>query len=288
MEINYSASIVRAEQLNSVLKFDIKKVYIPFDLFYWGLFDVKTVDAIHDKSIQVYISTSRILRERDREYLESFKNFLLLGKIDGVLLRNIESLGFIDSISEELENQFISINGKTEGYTTLMIETDYTLYNWNKSALDFMKGFSLAQTVPMELSIHEIKELDDRNLIFPIYGRAPLMVTANCVKKTTGNCMADCTHGSFDWKLNDRKNKQFLVYANCIHCYNEIFNSVPTSLHKYMYDILKAGFKDFRLDFTDESNSLIEGILTYYLIDERKGGFAVRDYTAAHISKGAI
>jgi len=130
--------------------------------------------------------------------------------------------------------------------------------------------------------------LNDRDLIFPIYGRAPLMVTANCVKKTTGNCMADCTHGSFDWKLNDRKNKMSLVYANCIHCYNEIFNSVPTSLHRQMVDIMKSGFNSFRIDFTNEDNKLIEQILAYYVTDNRKGSFPVNEYTTAHISKGAI
>lgn len=288
MEISYSASIMRAEQLKSVLKYNIKRVYIPFDLFFWELFDVKTIDTIRGKNIDIYISMPRIVREKDEDYLEALKKFLLLGKVDGLLVRNLESLGFVDSIAGDLESEYISINGNIKGYTTLMIETDYTLYNWNKSALDFMKNVSVNQTVPMELSIHEIKELEDKELVFPIYGRAPLMVTANCVKKTTGNCMADCTHGSFDWRLNDRKSKQFLVYANCIHCYNEIYNSVPTSLHKYMYDILKAGFNNFRVDFTDENNSMIEGILSYYLIDDRKGAFAVSDYTAGHISKGAI
>lgn len=288
MEISYSASIMRAEQLKSVLKYNIKRVYIPFDLFFWELFDVKTIDTIREKNIEIYISMPRIVREKDEDYLEALKKFLLLGKVDGLLVRNLESLGFVDSIAGDLESEYISINGNIKGYTTLMIETDYTLYNWNKSALDFMKNVSVNQTVPMELSIHEIKELEDKELVFPIYGRAPLMVTANCVKKTTGNCMADCTHGSFDWRLNDRKSKQSLVYANCIHCYNEIYNSVPTSLHKYMYDILKAGFNNFRVDFTDENNSMIEGILSYYLIDDRKGAFAVSDYTAGHISKGAI
>lgn len=283
-----SVSIMRIEQLATILKYDVKKIYIPFDLFFWGLIGVEDVDNIHADNKQVYISMPRIIRKRDEEYLDSLKEFLLLGKADGILLKNIEEVGYINSLEESLKKEFISINGKIEGYTSLMIETDYELYNWNKSSLAFNKSFSSKQTVPMELSVHEIKELGDKELIYPVYGRAPLMVTANCVKKTTGNCMADCTHGSFEWRLNDRKNKQFLVYSSCIHCYNEIFNSVPTSLHRQVVDIIQAGFSDFRIDFTDEDNKLIDRILDYYIVSNRKGSFPVADYTTAHFNKGAI
>lgn len=288
MENNYSVSIMQAEQLIAVLKYNIKKVYVPFDLFYWGLINIDDVDKIHQADKMIYLSLPRIIRKRDEQYLSSLKEFLLLGKIDGILLKNIDEIGYLDTISDDLQSQYISINGIIDDYTSLMVETDYQLYNWNKESLTFNKLYSLSQTVPMELSIHEIKELQDRDLIFPIYGRASLMVTANCVKKTTGNCMADCTHKSFDWKLNDRKNKSFLVYANCIHCYNEIFNSVPTSLHRQFVDISKSGFHNFRVDFTNEDNELIEKILTYYVVDDRKGSFPVAEYTTAHIGKGAI
>jgi len=288
MDINYSVSIMRAEQLATVLQFNIKKVYIPFDLFYWGLVGVEDIDRIHKLEKEVYLSLPRIIRKKDELYLNSLKELLLLGKADGVLVKNLEELGFMEEISEDLKSQYISINCRIEGYTTLMLETDYQLYNWNIASLDFNKKFGLMQTVPMELSIHEIKELEDRSLIFPIYGRATLMVTANCVKKTTNNCMADCSHGSFEWQLNDRKNKKFPVYASCIHCYNEIFNSVPTSLHRQMIDIIKAGFTNFRIDFTNEESDMVDKILTYYTIDNRKGAFPISEYTTAHISKGAI
>lgn len=288
MENNYSASIMQAEQLPVVLRYNIAKIYIPFDLFYWGLINLDDVDKIHQLKKNIYISLPRIIRKKDELYLNSLKEILLLGKVDGILLKNIDEVGFVESISDDLSSQYISLNGQIEGYTSLMVETDYQLYNWNKNSLAFNKTYSQNQTVPMELSIHEIKELQDRNLVFPIYGRASLMVTANCVKKTTDNCMADCTHRSFEWKLNDRKNKSFLVYANCIHCYNEIFNSVPTSLHRQFVDISKSGFHNFRVDFTNEDNELIEKILTYYVVDDRKGSFPVADYTTAHIGKGAI
>ena len=288
MDSRYSAMIMKAEQLSSLLKYNLEKIYIPFDLFFWGLLNVDDIDRIHKKKISVYIVMPRIIRKRDNDYLETFKNFLMQGKADGVLIRNIDSVGYIESIRDDLYSQYISVNGEVSDYTSLMIESDYSLYNWNKQSHGFIKAYTASQTVPMELSIHEIRELEDSNLVFPIYGRASLMVSANCVKKTTGNCMADCTHGSFEWTLQDRKNKHFPVYSNCIHCYNEIFNSVPTSLHRQMVDIMKSGFSSFRLDFTDESNDMIEKILSYYIVDNRKGAFPISEYTTAHFNKGAI
>ena len=61
-----------------------------------------------------------------------------------------------------------------------------------------------------------------------------------------------------------------------------------TSLHRQFVDIQKAGFNNFRIDFTDENSEMINKILTYYLLDNRKGSFPISEYTTAHINKGAI
>ena len=81
---------------------------------------------------------------------------------------------------------------------------------------------------------------------------------------------------------------KFQKMVSEVYMHNEIYNSVPTSMHKYMWDLIKAGFHDFRIDFTDESANLINEIISYYTVDQRSGRFPVEEYTAAHISKGAI
>lgn len=289
MEVEYSASILRSDQLQALKSFRLKRIIIPYDLFFADQLSIKDIDSLHhDSHSEVFIAMPRIIRKRDNEYLRSFKDFLKLGKADGVLIKNIDSLGYICSLEKDLEDQYISINAKTDGFTPLYIISDHSLYNWNINSLDFNKDYTYAQTAPYELSIHEIKELDDRDLICTIYGRAPLMVSANCIKKTTGTCDKSNKGCNFDLKLIDRKNKDSLVYNNCIHCYNEIYNSVPTSLHKYMWDLIKAGFHDFRLDFTDEDRETISKILSYYITEQRSGAFPLDEYTAAHISKGAV
>ena len=290
MDFEYSASVMNKIQLKKALQYRLKKIYIPYDLFFNNELSVDDIDEIHHScDTDVYISLPQIIRKRDTDYLKSLKNFLLLGKADGILARNLEEIGFIDSISNELEEQFISLNGKTEGFTSLFIEADQPVYCANKHALDFVRQYCINVTAPQELSIHELKELDDTDISIVIYGRALLMVSANCIRKTSGNCdPSDKSGFDFIWKLRDRKNMDAYVITNCLHCYNEIYNSVPTSLHKFMFELIKAGFHEFRIDLTNEDTESIGELLDYYLIDHRSGRFPFDEYTAAHISKGVL
>lgn len=285
--IKYNAYIHSLEQLKCVLDYDINKVYIPYDLFFSNQLTHEYITDIHtNTAIKVYISLPEIIRKRDNDYLIDLKDFLLLGKADGVLLKNLEEVGYIYSIKDSLEEQFISLGGKKDGYTPLILEADSSLYNWNKESLAFMYEYFNKATAPCELSIHEIKELDDRDLVIPIYGKTALMVSANCIKKTCGECNKDFYN--FDRKIKDRKNITELIYTNCIHCFNKLFNNVPTSFHKQMYDLIKSGFNEFRLDFTDENIEDIKKVLSYYLEDDRAGTFPISEYTTGHILKGAI
>lgn len=290
MDIEYSASVMNKEQLKKVSQYRLKKVYIPYDLFFKNELSVEDIDEIHKNSdTDVYISLPQIIRKKDDKYLNSLKSFLLLGKADGVLARNLEEIGFLDSVSNELEEQFISLNGKIKEYTSLFIEADQPVYCANKHALSFVKEYCANATAPAELSIHELKELEDKDLIVVIYGRALLMVSANCIRKTADKCdPSDKSGFDFVWKLRDRKNMDAYVITNCIHCYNEIYNSVPTSVHKTVWDLIKAGFHEFRIDLTNESTESIGELLDYYLIDHRSGRFPFDEYTAAHISKGVL
>ena len=51
-----------------------------------------------------------------------------------------------------------------------------------------------------------------------------MMVTANCVTKTTDHCRREEGFGITE--LTDRYHKVFPVMRNCTHCYNIIYNSV--------------------------------------------------------------
>lgn len=282
----YSVSVYNLSQLYEAIKYKIDKIYVPFDLFYSGDADIDLIDKVHrDTNIKIYVSLPRILRLRDQKYIDSFKDFILKGKIDGVQVKNLESIAIIEELKERLNKEFISVHGKTPTYTTLYIDGDSSLYTWNKQALIFNKQYCDLITAPLELSFYEIMDLDDRDMIIPVYGKAPLMISANCIKKTSGNC----NHKSgFEFGLKDRKNKVESVYSNCTHCFNEVFNNVPTSYHGKINDFMEKGYYNFVLNFVNESGMVISKVLNYYINEKRKGKFPIEEYTTGHITKGAL
>ena len=79
-------------------------------------------------------------------------------------------------------------------------------------------------TVPLELNGKELfnKDCGDSEMI--IYGYYPMMISAQCIKKTCGTC----DHQSKTIQLKDRYGNSFAVKSDCQFCYSVIYNSVPT------------------------------------------------------------
>lgn len=286
MNKKIDVSVINTGQLDIVRQYKINKLYIPFDLFYLKEIGVETIDEIHSSGdTKVYLSLPEIIREKDAEYLKAFKDLLLKGKADGVLVRNLEEIEYIYEAKEELNSQFISLNGANPDFTPLLLDSDASIYTWNIRALEFLKNYCQGLTAPCELSLHELKDLKASDLIIPVYGHSPLMKSANCVKKTSGKCDHN-PNFIYEYGLKDRKNITSPVISNCVHCFNIIYNSVPTSLHKYIEDFQKSGFSEFRLDFTIEDSQTLRQIMNYYC--EGMSAFPLVKYTGGHIQKGAI
>ena len=267
-------SIYTNEQLNALLNsgLRIEKLYVPADLFYLKQADIdKVISKGKEEGMEIYLSMPRIVRAKDEAYLSFVK--AIMNTFDGILVKNLETLYFLQM--EEYQGR---------------IDTDFMLYNWNKSALGFLDGFRDGFTYPLELSLREIKELGNRNGEYVVYGRTPMMVSANCIRKTIGECRQNTN--SFTQTLKDRYRKELPVYANCVHCYNEIFNAVPMSLHKDFSQLLKNNFTRFRLDFTDENAKETLEITEYYLhkmMDSSfNGEFPIKEYTTGHYKEGAV
>ena len=89
-------------------------------------------------------------------------------------------------------------------------------------------------TLPVELNRREIAGLQSTvNSKMIVYGYQPLMVSAQCLMKTTGKCAEN--PGITNWE--DRRHKKFLVHNICAFCYNLIYNTVPL----YLMDVLDEG-----------------------------------------------
>lgn len=265
------ASVMTYEQLESLLSLPQKpdRIYVPYDLLYLGV--IKKEEIAKITHTEVYLSLPRMLRSRDEAYLQKLSKELV--GFQGILVKSMEGLAFLQECD----------------YTGVIV-TDHSVYHWNKSAVCFWDAHRDGFTYPLELSIHENRELERKNGEYVIYGRTPMMITANCIRQTCGACSANSN--DFSQSLEDRYKKKLPVYANCIHCYNEVFNAVPMSLHKELDSLNRQGFFTFRLDFTNEEADLTKTIFSYFTERLQRPrtnvSFPLSEYTQGHYKEGAI
>ena len=267
-------SVTTKEQLEALYRSDneFDRVYIPADLFYIQQADYKDIITHkRNKNTRYYLSLPRIIRKKDEEYLRFIER--ICESFDGILVKNIEGLCFLQTI----------------GYQGNIV-TDSSVYNWNRHALKFLNCFRDEYTYPLELTIHENAKLQDYEGEYIIYGRTPMMVSANCIRKTTDTC----THNinGFEQSLTDRYRKELPVYANCIHCYNEIFNAISMSCHKELPQLIKNRFYKFRLNFTNEDTNTTTQIMNYFnsclYSLKTPDDFPLKEYTTGHFKEGAL
>ncbi|XME04203.1 hypothetical protein QYZ88_008510 [Lachnospiraceae bacterium C1.1] len=190
----------------------------------------------------------------------------------GVLIRNYEELEFVKQSG---------FNGK--------IIADAGLYSFNSYARKRLADDGVDKdTVPLELNFHEIKErgAEDSELI--VYGRVPMMISANCLYLTSNRkCGKDIKKGHL-MELTDRKKADFPVFADCRYCYNIVYNSVPLSLHKDIDKINSLDLSSVRLNFTTEEPEEVRKTTDYFidLLNGREASAFEGAYTRGHFRKG--
>ncbi len=218
-----------------------------------------------NREIPVLAALPYVLRETDREWLRRFydQNYDIFY---GFVTRSLEELEFL--IEEEYDNKVIVDSG---------------LYVWNRESEAVLRNSvrrpeKMQIVLPMELDRKELYRtfagdegkgeqggLSDK--ILPVYGRIPLMITANCVRKTGGQCTGrrqpEGAQGAY-CGLSDRKGTVFPVRTDCRHCQNVVYNSVPLSLHKFAEDPLWRGVRALLVSFTTENRQKIFEVLNVY------------------------
>ncbi|MCD7836756.1 MAG: DUF3656 domain-containing protein [Lachnospiraceae bacterium] len=271
-----AVSVRTLEQLGAAVKFVFyKRLYIDADIFVSNPQSVSNLcialrSAGKSVEREFFISLPYVIRRKDEAFLARLKELMeeYSELFSGIQVRGLDGLGYL------LENKY-------EG----VIYADAGLYIWNKRALSELKPYIDGFCIPYELKLSEQRsicaELEREKVI---YGRLPMMITANCVINTVFNCMKGQNKTAF---LTDRYGKVFPVVSECTHCMNIIYNSVPVSLHTKpdrLYDRT-----DFRIDFTVESASDTESILKYFMMLLKGDFFAVppyQEYTTGHDRRG--
>ncbi len=229
---------------------------------------------------ELYLALPYIIRMRDRKFLEETEKLLAGGIFDGVLARSPEELHWIwEAFGEEWEGRIVS---------------DAGLYIWNREAERFYGRFGAEHYLPYELNAYEVRDLTEKTpeaeWAAAVYGRIPMMVTANCVVRTREGCRPYPESRDFSFcRLTDRYRKDFPVYTDCRHCYNRIYNSLPLSLHQDMDKMGEMGIHTFRLDFTDEIGNDVDRVISYFkgLADgQRRTEPPYKEYTKGHWKRG--
>ncbi|MGI6094267.1 MAG: DUF3656 domain-containing U32 family peptidase [Lachnospiraceae bacterium] len=270
-KICYTASVETREQLEAVLaQKEISRVYVNLFLFDktkdgWRI--QKILDQIKRQNKECYIALPYVVRKH-LVTAEQLQDLIRQGA-QGFLVRNLETYAILKKVG--LEEKAV---------------LDFHMYRMNDRAAAFWKKQSAqACTVPLELNQKEIAKADNHNSEMVIYGYYPLMISAQCVKKTVDGC----THKNQRLQLKDRYKQTFPVQCCCDACYNVIYNSLPTGLLKEAGEIKKLKIPMLRFSFTLEGKKETEDILKLFLGVYAKGEKVPAQgpvFTKGHLKRG--
>lgn len=233
--------------------------------------DIRRIkDFINQTGIKIRLCMPHLFRGKDIDLISQILRAFTWNELEGVWVRNYESFAFIQRHFPELP-----------------IYLDAGLAPWNKWSYSFFKNQCAGFAYGLELNKGEKRDLCMEDAEQIIYGRIPMMVSANCFFKTQSNCFGKFHNVNENTGLYiDRMNKEFKVSIFCDYCYNIIWNSIPLSLHNYW-----KNYKDkcVRICFTTEENQVCKKILQEYIAFMDGGTFrdsVLGDYTAGHEKRG--
>lgn len=243
------------------------------------------------ENAEIYLTLPSILREKETACLTEVLKTASKEEISGCMVRSLEGYAYLK-----------------EQHFNKPVAADAGFYIWNRQTLAFWKCRLNSFCLPWELNEKEQRGLlaalegyrdfalwpdadsaDQVRAAEPekiIYGYIPMMLTANCVLKTTGSCIRRNEGGRAF--LLDRYQKRFPVIADCIHCINTIYNTVPFSLHKSFENWKNKAY--LRLDMTVETAAETMKILSYFhgLLSGKAASepFVFSEYTTGHEKRG--
>lgn len=246
-----SISVESLEQFNQLDLNKLDRVYLGF---YDNLYEV--VNKIKSKDKEIYISTERILYQKD---LNDLRNYIkpISTLIDGISVSNLGSLKYFS------DNFYVKIH------------CDVGLNLFNSFSVKFLNDIGISSiTLSPELNLQQIRRITEKvegNVEGIVYGYLPVMITRNCPMAIVKGCKDDqnCKTCNFSkgYGLEDRKGLTFEMKRKGGS--SIIYNSVPLFVLDSIDKIFAAGINMARLDFTREIKDIlkIQSILYDYIND---------------------
>ena len=280
-------------QLAEVLKHDaVALVYLDEACF---TDFAAAIRQLHAAGKQAGLRLRRIAREFDASGRKAENSAELLNALwkaeclpDVILVRNLDEAMMLEDF----------FGAHPELKTRIRRNFDYTVYGYNQEAIQALVSLGAdGLTYPIELTYHECRKLREKlrssgaegargtdadadsiglgELPFElmIYGHLPMMVSANCIQRTS----ARCDHGNRILQLRDRMGKDMPVRCYCTYCYNQIFNAEPLVLYDLPDEVRALQPQCLRYDFSVEPAAVVRQVLE---------GAVPRSMTRGHFRHG--
>ncbi len=244
----------------------------------------KTVERIHAAGHKASLALPFVLRKEASDYLLKQKKEWQEAGFDSCLVRNLDEAAWLMEQAEE-ERSGKEKNDNRNGLLPGERVFDAGLYAWNREAAARLLQLGAdILTLPVELRKEELLErgiLPSDEMV--IYGRLPLMISAQCTAKTTGHCRKGREENIFETPgfrtLTDRKKADFLEDSRCRFCHTVLYNCLPL----WLLDRVPESVRRVRFAFSDEKPEEAVSLLQAFL-----EGHPVPPafYTRGHFGRG--
>ncbi len=222
-------------------------------------------ESCHSAGKACVLALPVIWRTEAETFFRKWRREFLGAGFDGLLVRSMEEAAL----------------GRREDqpFGPIPVFADHSLYTFNHEAARFWAGLGCSRlTLPLEQNGGELEELrracagmrtgnadaerQAAAVSFELvaYGYLPVMVTAQCVRRTVSGC--DRQEGFLT--LKDRTGKELPVRNHCTFCYNQIFNTTPLSLLGLEAGVRRIAPDALRLQFLKETPEEVSEIVRAY------------------------
>ena len=265
-----AVSVETEAQLAEVLKHDaVARVYLDEACF---ADFAALIRRVHAAGKQAGLRLRRIERDFDANGRKAENSAELLNALwkteclpDVLLVRNLDEAMLLED--------FFGVHPELKA--RIRRNFDYTVYGYNQEAIQALVSLGAdGLTYPIELTYNECRKLkSELPFELMIYGHLPMMVSANCIQRTS----ARCDHGNRILQLRDRMGKDMPVRCYCTYCYNQIFNAEPLVLYDLPDEVRALQPQCLRYDFSVEPAAVVRQVLE---------GAVPRSMTRGHFRHG--
>ena len=270
-----TVSAETGDQLSAALAVpEVRRICLDASSFQPGRW-AEFVQLIHQAGKECYLTLPHIFRTHAIGFFRTYRSCLEQAGFDGLLIRAFEEIQWM-----------------REEQISLSASFDASVYAWNHGAVHTLKEEQAAFiTAPWELNSRELEPVFEacRREGLPaeliVYGRAPMMVSAQCITKTVKGC-SKCP--SLLW-MKDRTGARLPVQNHCAFCYHTILNPLPVSLHGCADSVKRLAPEGLRLCFTIETGEETKAVLNAFAAEFIRGENAeppFTEFTRGHFRRG--